>query len=227
MYRKSSMPTQIRIAVADDHELLLPGFVSVIEQAGFEVCVQAVNGKCLIEQIDCLSLPPDISLLDISMPVMNGFDTAREIKKRWPEMGILAVTSLFDEMAVVKMIASGAHGYLLKRAKMDELRNAIFSIYEHKVYYSEMMDRKLFKSIKNKEIKPAKLSEWETEVLSYFTTDLSYEAIADELGVTRRSVVSAKERLFEKFNVHSRASLVVIALNLGYVSMDLLAERNY
>jgi DNA-binding NarL/FixJ family response regulator len=214
----------LRIAIADDHQIVREGLIGILNSIGHEVVADAEEGEALIAAIEALEAAPDVCLIDIKMKGMNGVQTTREIKRRWKDTHVLALTSFDDEMMVINMICAGAQGYLLKRQGKEKLREAIQSVYSRGLYFNEQMNSRLYHAVHNKEIKPVQLSELERSVLTHCCSGQNYELIAKKLNTTRRSVESTRDRLFEKFGVHGRVSLVLIALRLGFVPMECLYD---
>jgi DNA-binding NarL/FixJ family response regulator len=118
------------------------------------------------------------------------------------------------------MVSSGAKGYLLKTESIEHLRDAILSIYRNGVYFSPSMPGTMYRRIINGEMKLPRLSRLERDVLYYSCSDLSYETIGEILGTSKRSIESARDRLFCKFAISSRVSLALLAVRLGYVPLE-------
>jgi DNA-binding NarL/FixJ family response regulator len=215
---------RLRIAIADDHLIVREGLIAILNSIGHEVVADAEDGQALITAIEALDAAPDVCLVDIKMEGMNGPETTKEIKRRWKGTHVLALTSFEDETMVINMICAGAQGYLLKRQGKEKLREAIRSLDNRGVYFNEQMSSRLYHAVQNNEIKPVQLSELERSVLAHCCSGLNYELIAEKLGTTRRSVESTRDRLFDKFDVHSRVSLAIIALRFGFVPMECLFD---
>jgi DNA-binding NarL/FixJ family response regulator len=171
---------EIHIAFADDHNLVRQAIVSNLNLlTGINVDIEARNGRELVTQLKKAAILPDICLLDINMPEMNGFETLSEIKSRWPDIKVLILTAYDLELYIIRMILNGANGYLLKSCTLMELKEAIYSIYTDGVYYSESTSRNFFHSVQNKDIKLPHLTEREIQVLKYTCDgDLSFTDIA-------------------------------------------------
>lgn len=136
-------PKAIKVAVADDHTVMRKGVIELINSFGeFHVVMDAVNGKELIEKMEAASELPDICILDINMPVRNGYETASHIKQHWPGVKILALSMLSEEFSVIRMLRNGASGYILKDCDPMELRRALLGVYSHSFYHSELLTNK-------------------------------------------------------------------------------------
>src|SRR5690606_33677819 len=129
-------PPEIHIAYADDHTAVRKGIISFLSGlGGIVVDIEANNGKELIKQLEKVKRLPDVCLLDINMPQMDGFETLVEIKKRWQSMKVLILTVHDAELYVIRMIRNGANGYLLKSCDPEEIKKALFTIDTKGVYF--------------------------------------------------------------------------------------------
>ena len=217
----------IRVAYADDHKVVRKGIISFINKlGGILVDIEADNGRDLIKQIEQAREIPDICMLDINMPEMNGFDTIVELKKKWPDIKVLVLTVFDVEIYIIRMIMYGANGYLLKSCDPDEIKNAIFSIHNSGMYYSDIVTRQFFNSVINKEIKIPNLTGREIQVLNNCCSDLSYAQIAEKIGTTTRSVEGYRDSLFKKLNTNSRVSLSMFAVQFGLVPVEIYTSED-
>jgi DNA-binding NarL/FixJ family response regulator len=211
-----------KVALADDHTLLRNGLASLIESFGeYKVLFQADNGKQFIEKMKS-GLIPDLVLMDIKMPVMDGHETALWLQENYPDIKILSLSMYDDEHSIIKMFKAGAKGYILKDCDPSELRAALHAIVSRGFYYSEMVTGNLIHSInekggnqKNKNLLNAR----ETEFLKLAATELTYKEIADKLSVSPRTVDGYRDGLFEKLNVKTRVGLVMYAIKNGIVDV--------
>ena len=214
------MESKIKIAIADDHEIVLNGVREIISGFGpFSVNITASNGQELYNKMSDAETLPDIVVMDISMPVWDGYETLDAIRKKWPEMKILVLTMHKHELAIIKMFRSGANGYLLKNSPPTELHKALLSIYDTGLYFSEVASSNLYHRLQHSNIMPS-LTEKEIQLLKFCHTDLTYKEIADKMHITERSVAGYRTGLFEKLGVNSRAGLVVCAIEMGLVRVE-------
>lgn len=211
------------IAIVDDHELMakaLSGLVQKYEE--YEVIYEVGNGKELIKYIQ-LNMVPSIVLLDISMPEMNGYETALWLKNNYPKIRILALSMNDKEEAIVEMLRNGAHGYLPKGCKPYELKMALDSLVAKGYYYSEFVTGKLVKSLNPDTIlnpvEALNLNDRETEFIKLACSDLTYVEIADKMCVSPRTVDGYRESVFQKMNVKSRVGMVIEAIRLKIVEV--------
>jgi len=209
-----------QVAIADDHVLLrtaLAGLVNSFD--GYTVIAEADNGKDLRDKIQQHQVP-DIVLLDVNMPEMDGFETTQWLHKNYPFIKILVLSMLSDEKTIIKMFRLGAKGYLLKNTDADELRKALDSINSKNVYLSEYVSDKLVSGLHKgaeQEEKSITLSERDRDFLRWTCTELAYKDIAEKMSVSPRTVDDYRQALFAKLNVHSRVGLVMYAIRNGIV----------
>jgi len=206
------------VAVADDHSLLRSALAKLINGfPGYNVTIEADNGRDLIEKIAKSTLP-DIVLLDISMPEMDGFKTTQWLYKKYPQIKVLALSMLSDERTIIKIFRVGAKGYLLKNTDPEELKTALDSVMNKNVYLSEYVSGKLVSGLHNDvdvELQGVVLNEKEKEFLRWSCSELSYKDIAAKMFVSPRTVDDYRQSLFYKLKVHSRVGLVMYAIKNG------------
>lgn len=216
------MNSKVNVAIADDHSLLRKALANLVN--GFErysVMLEADNGKDLRVKIQ-LSGIPDIVMLDVNMPEMDGFETTRWLYKNYPQIKILALSMLSDERTIIKMFRLGAKGYLLKNTTPEELKIALDSIMDKNVYLSEYVSDKLVTGLHQDTDRPLKellLKEKEREFLRWTCSELSYREIAEKMFVSPRTVDDYRQSLFNKLKVHSRVGLVMYAIKNGMVEV--------
>jgi DNA-binding NarL/FixJ family response regulator len=218
------MPAGGTIVIVDDHVLLRNGLASLIKDLGYGVLFEADNGKDFINKLKPKYLP-DIVLMDINMPGMDGFETAEWIKKYHPSIKVLALSMNDSENAIIRMLRAGAVGYILKDTDPTELNTAIHSIIQKGFYYNEMVTGKLIHLVNHlgendpTSFSMLQLNEREREFLKYACTELTYKEIADQLHVSPRTVDGYRDALFEKLMVKTRVGLVLFALRSGIVRL--------
>ena len=207
----------IRIALVDDHVVLRNSLGIMLEKIpGYEIVFEADNGLHLIKQLKEKTIP-DIILLDITMPGMDGGETARWLKQEYPGIKILVVTMLKSDPAIIQLIKKGARGYLLKDCEPSELITAINAVYETGYYYNEHFTPGLkAQSLLHND---TSLSTREITFLRWACTDLTHKEIAVEMQVSPRTIDGYRDSLFRKLNVSSRVGIVVFALKNGFVQL--------
>jgi DNA-binding NarL/FixJ family response regulator len=212
------------IALADDHVMLRNGLASLIKNFGHEILFEANNGDDVIRLIDQGKIP-DLILMDINMPVKDGYETASWLKKNYPDIKVLALSMLDDENAIIRMIKNGARGYLLKESEPSELRAAIHAVLQKGFYYSEMVTGRLVHSISGTDIESSysqqvmQLTEREIDFLKLACTEMTYKEIASEMHLSPRTIDGYRDALFLKLDIKTRTGLVIYAIKNGVVKI--------
>ncbi|HQE11552.1 MAG TPA: response regulator transcription factor [Flavipsychrobacter sp.] len=208
---------KIRIAMADDHALLRKSLATVINSMEeFEVIISVDNGKLLLEALKTTNMLPQVCILDINMPEMNGYETARELFNSYPEIKIIALSMYDNEQNVIQMIRNGATGYLLKDADPEELRRAILDVVTYGFYQSNLTKGKLLRTVPHED----ELSENELNFLKLCCSELSYKEIAEKMFKSPRTIDGYRDSLFSKLDVTSRTGLVLYAIKTGIVPIN-------
>jgi DNA-binding NarL/FixJ family response regulator len=203
----------IRIALVDDHVMLRKSLAVLIQLfPDLEIVLQANNGAEFIEQLPNHPLP-DIVLMDVNMPVMNGVETTRWLHKQYPQIKVMALSMLKNELVLIRMLKNGARGYLLKDAEPEELNMAIQQVQEKGFYFSELVKPGLKICTNGQSLQPDQmLNEQELIFLQWTCTEKSHKQIAAEMCVSPRTVDGYRDSLFRKLNVTSRVGMVMYAL---------------
>src|SRR5690349_21508129 len=218
------MKHQTSVALVDDHVLLRNGLASLVKSFGeYTVLFEANNGKHFIDQLSSPRSLPDVVLLDINMPEMDGYDTALWLKKHHPEIKVLALSMYDNENAIIRMFKAGAKGYILKDCDPQELRTALDSIVRKGYYYSEMVTGKLIYTLNQLDEEESnikqlvQLNEREIEFLKLACTEMTYKEIADRMFLSPRTIDGYRDALFEKLSAKTRVGLVMYAIRNGIV----------
>lgn len=211
------------LVLVDDHVLLRKGLSELVKSLGHGVLFEADNGEDFIKKLKP-NYHPQLVLLDINMPVMDGYDTAKWIKKNHPEIKILALSMYDQESSIIRMLRAGAGGYILKDSEPLELQAAMDAIIRKGFYYSDLVSGKLMHAINQIDEEPSlkslvKLTDREIKFLQMACTELSYKEIADQLCVSPRTVDGYRDALFEKLEIRSRVGLVLYAIKNGIYRM--------
>ena len=209
------------IALVDDHSLLRNGLATLINSFdGYSVLFEADNGKDFIKQLQTHGTP-DMILLDITMPEMNGFETAAWIKQNAPSIRILVLSMMDNDEVVISMLKAGARGYILKDSKPALFKQALDSIRDSGFFMNELVSNKMLNYVTHEESKRSEvtlvseLSEKEIVFLKYACTEMTYKDIAGNMQVSPRTVDGYRDELFRKLNVQSRVGLVIFAIKNG------------
>ena len=213
------------IALADDHVVMRNGLASLLKDLGYAVLYEADNGRDFVEKTKKENLP-EVALLDINMPKMDGYETALWLKENFPDVKVLALSMYDDDGAIIRMLKNGAKGYVLKDSNIADVKAAIESVVSKGYYYSELVTGKLIHSINHLDepdhasIKEMlKLNSREIEFLKLACTEMSYKEIAEKMFLSPRTVEGYRDSLFEKLNVRSRVGLVLFAIKNGIIKV--------
>ncbi|WP_108809382.1 response regulator transcription factor [Aquimarina spinulae] len=207
------------IVIVDDHILIanaLSDFISNFDQ--FEVLYACENGKDFQDKIKTKPIP-DIVLLDISMPIMDGFETSKWLKETYPKVLVMVLSMQNDEQSLIKMIKNGAKGYLLKNTNPGELKKALNELVDKGYFFPDWATSKILTSISDNTISAdikTKLSEREIEFLKYTPTEMTYREISEKMFCSPRTIENYRDSLFEKLELKTRVGLAVYALKNGY-----------
>ncbi len=213
---------KIQVIITDDHVLMRNALARLVNSFdGYVVLAEADNGRDLKAKIQ-QHLVPDIVLLDVNMPEMDGFETTQWLHKNYPHIKVLVLSMLSDEKTIIKMFRLGARGYLLKNTDSEELRKALDSITDKNVYLSEYVSGKLVSGLNKdaeSDAKPVWLNDREKDFLRWTCTELAYKDIAAKMNVSPRTADDYRQSLFGKLKVHSRVGLVLYAIRNGIVEI--------
>lgn len=208
------------IVIVDDHILIADALSNIISNFNqFKVLYTCENGKDFQDKLKFKPVP-DIILLDISMPVMDGFETAKWIKNEYPEILVMVLSMQEDEQSLIKMIKNGAKGYMLKNIHPAELEKALNGIVENGHYFPDWARSKVFTSISENTInarQKIEINEREEEFLKYTVSEMTYKEISEKMFCSPRTVENYRDSLFEKFELKTRVGLAVYAIKNGYV----------
>jgi DNA-binding NarL/FixJ family response regulator len=212
------------IALVDDHVMLRSGLANLIRELGYTVLFEASDGLDFIEKLKGQEIP-DLVLMDVNMPRMDGFETCAWLKEHHLAIKVLALSMFDDEDAIMRMIRNGARGYVLKDCEFGELRVAIDAVATKGFHYSEKVTGRLIHSIHQSDAKESEknlvnsLTTRELEFIKLAATDSTYKEIADQMHVSPRTVDGYRDDLFEKLDVKSRVGLVLFAVKNKLVSL--------
>ncbi|MFM7357825.1 MAG: response regulator [Sediminibacterium sp.] len=219
------MSDQHQIAVVDDHTLFRKGLISLINVfPQYKVTLEASNGKDFINQLQTSSLP-EIVLMDISMPEMDGYATCEWLKINHPQIKVLALSTMDAETAIIKMIRCGAKGYIVKDADLTELKLAFSELLSVGFFYNEQVSRKVIHSINrivdenDQKNAVSKLTENELTFLRLSCSEKTYQEIAAEMFKSEKTIDGYRGDLFKKLNVSSRVGMVMYAIKNGIVQL--------
>lgn len=216
------MKNSIHIALVDDHLLFRKGIANLLtEFEDIRVVFDASNGKELQAKLkECSEV--DVILMDITMPVMDGYASTEWLRINHPKVSVLALSMFDEDIAVIGMLKAGAGGYVLKESTPAELYRAIYEIHQKGIYLNEMVSGKMLRNVQTDFQlfqKNTILTDREIEFLTLCVSELTYKEIAVKMNIATRSVENYRENLFEKLNVKSRVGLVLYAIKNELVSI--------
>ncbi len=209
---------KIAIAIVDDHTPFRSNLVKLIER--FEevsIIFEAINGYDFLEKLS-KNVAIDVVLMDINMPIMDGYKTTKWIKANYPSIKVLALSMFEDDNVIIEMVKAGAGGYLLKGSKPSDLLVAIQTIHKNGFYFNDFVSDKLISTLQKNTFK-AIYTEKELIFLQLCSTELTYREIAVQMNVSHRTVDNYRESLFIKFNIRSRTGLVVCGIKSGLIKI--------
>ncbi len=216
---------KIRVLLADDHTLFRKGVRTILEQMReVEVVGEGANGQEVVSQ--ARELVPDVILMDIQMPVINGIDATHSILQENPHIGVILLTMLDDPESVFSGMRAGARGYVLKEAEPEELRRAIDAAYRGEVILCPIIAKKVLQHFTrdNKPQQPGLpyegLTRRELEVLQLAADGLINKEIAEKLVISEKTVKNHIANIFSKLQVNDRTHAILYALRKGLVSMS-------
>jgi two-component system, NarL family, invasion response regulator UvrY len=210
----------IKVALADDHVLLRNALASLIDSFGdCKVIYQCGSGMEVKAELKNRNIP-DVLLLDLNMPEMNGFETAEWMHTHFPDVHILMLTMYDSELTMIRLLKSGVKGFLKKDIHPSELKFAIHSVMESGYYYSNHITGKLVNLFRNssdnyQNVQKALLGEQEMTFLNLICSDLTYKEIAQKMGLNPRAIDTLRDQLFIKMDVKSRVGLAMVAIRHG------------
>jgi two-component system response regulator NreC len=206
----------IRVVLADDHVLVRQGLKSLLEREGLQVAGEASDGQEAVQQV--LSIRPDIAILDISMPILNGVDAARSIGRLAPKTKVILLTQHGEDQYISGALEAGVRGYVLKNQVASDLVRAIQQVSHGQVYLSPGVSAALMDAYRSKSSKPADpLTPRERQVLQLIAEGKSTKDVASLLGISVKTAESHRTRLMQKLDIHETASLVRYAVRRGIV----------
>ncbi|MGE0587436.1 MAG: response regulator [Cyclobacteriaceae bacterium] len=206
----------IKVVIADDHAMFREGIVSLLStEKNIALVGEAGSGREVLELME--TNLPDVVLLDIEMPGMDGLETARKLKKQFPSVKILALTMHNRSAFIKNMMKAGASGYVLKNSGKSELLRAIEMVYDGKIYYSDQAIKTVMQTIGAKESDNTQLSSREIQIVKLIANQLTSTEIAERLHLSSKTVETHRKNIYLKLGVHNAAGLVKLAMKKGWI----------
>lgn len=208
------MPT--RLLLADDHALIRQGIKELLQKQGFQVVCEASNGQEALRIAE--KVQPDVAIVDIGMPVLNGVDTAREMNKTSPKTKVILLTQHAESQYVAEALRAGVKGYVLKSQAAEDLVHAIHEVCKRSVYLSPKISPAILDAYLYKSGAPEDpLSGRERQVLQLVGEGKSTKDVAAQLGISVKTAESHRARLMKKLGIHETAGLVRYAVRHGLI----------
>ncbi|MBI3029573.1 MAG: response regulator transcription factor [Candidatus Rokubacteria bacterium] len=206
----------VRLLLADDHQIVRQGLKALLEREGFEVIAEASDGREAVQRAG--EVRPDVAVLDLAMPLLNGLDTAREILKACPEVRTILLTMHTEDQYVLEAFRAGMRAFVVKSQAVGDLVQAIQEVSRGEIYLSPGVSRTVVDAYLAKTDLPSDpLTPREREVLQLVAEGKRTKEIAGLLGVSFKTAESHRARLMEKLNIHETAGLVRYAIRRGLV----------
>lgn len=212
----------ITISIVDDHVMITNALSNMLdENPSFSVINTSSNGEEFMEYLESGNTAPEVVLMDVNMPIKNGTETTQALTENYPEIKVIALTMEDDDATIIKMLKAGAKGYLLKDMHPDILFDAINTVSEKGIFYTDIVTQSLLKirtDEKSLEEIKQELKERELEFLQYACSELTYREIAEKMFLSPKTIDNYRDSVFIKLNVKSRVGLVLYAIKNGLIS---------
>ena len=211
----------VRIIIADDHQLFIEGIQALVKSMkNIEIVAEVANGQLLIETLEHTAC--DLILMDINMPILDGIEATKQIKKTHPNIKILMLTMFSSKDYIEKLLRAGADGYLLKNTDIVELKEAIDTLMEGNSYFSKEVTERIMEGLQKKKHEDKskhliELTEREIDVLKLIVQEFTTAEIAEKLYISTHTVETHRKNLISKLNVRNIAGLVKYAMQNGFV----------
>ena len=205
-----------KVVIVDDHILLSQAIAELVNQFNdFDVIYTCVNGKELLTKLKDDKNIPDVILMDVNMPILNGIETTKIVCTEYPSTPILALSVEEDDKTIIDMLRSGARGYLMKDTKKEVLEEALIEIMNQGYYHTNTVAKLLVDSLSPRNIK-IDLKEREVEFMMHACSEKNYKEIAEKMFVSPKTVEGYRDKLYEKLNIKNRIGLVLYAIKNGF-----------
>ncbi|MCK5421600.1 MAG: response regulator transcription factor [Deltaproteobacteria bacterium] len=214
----------IKVVIADDHTILRQGIKSLLDiQEGIEVMGEAKDGREAIKTIE--ELLPDVILMDIAMPGLNGLEATRRIKKKFPKVKVVVLTMHANEEYIFQILNAGADGYLVKETAFQDLISAINAVHKGEAFMSPSISKKVMTDYIQRAQGEEKvgfdtLTTREREILQLVAEGNSNKKIAEALFISPKTVETHRAHIMDKLNIHDRAGLIKYAIRKGMIILD-------
>ena len=206
----------VRVLLADDHEIVRQGLRILLEREGFQVVGEAPDGHEAVKL--CEASHPEVAILDVSMPLLNGVDAAREIMKANPHTKVVLLTMHTEDHLILESLRAGVTGYVLKTKAASELVQALRAACRGEMFLTQSISRTIVQAfLQNTPVPSNPISDRERQVLQLVAEGKTTKEIASLLGISAKTAESHRSNLMEKLNIHDTAGLVRYAIRIGLI----------
>lgn len=210
-----------KVAVVDDHTLLSQAIGKLIDGfENFQTDGIFKNGQELISALNNKSIDPEIILMDVNMPILNGIETTKIVTQDFPAISVLALSVEEEEKTIIQMLKSGAKGYLNKDIQKELLLFALNSILQTGIFHTQNVTQALIGNLEKKNDDLDELKEREIEFIQLACTDMTYREIADKMFLSPKTVDNYRDSVFSKLNIKNRIGLVLFAIKKGIYKVN-------
>ncbi|MAO10794.1 MAG: DNA-binding response regulator [Flavobacteriaceae bacterium] len=204
-----------KVVVVDDHTLLLEAIGGLVRDfENFDVLYLCKNGQELLEKLKIPKNIPDVVLMDINMPLLNGIETTKILNEKFPQIKVIALSVEENEKTILKMLRAGAKGYLMKDTKKEILKEALNQVIEKGYYHTNTISKLLIGSL-TKDETAVELKEREIEFIEHACTEMTYKQIAEKMFLSPKTIEGYRDSIYEKLNLKNRIGLVLYAIRNG------------
>lgn len=204
------------VVIVEDHILLSQAIASLVDTFdNFKVIYLCSNGKDLLTKLKTPNNIPDIILMDVNMPILNGIEATRIIKNEYPKVHVIALSVEEDDETIIKMLKAGAKGYLLKDIEKDVLELALMETIKHGFYHTRDVSNILVNSLNEDTSWKITLKDREIEFIRHVCSEMTYKEIAEKMFLSPKTIDGYRDLLFQKLKVKNRIGLVLYAIKNG------------
>ncbi len=213
------MTSPLRIAVVDDHQLFRQGIINLLSKYSerYEVVAEASNGKDFLQMLPQAG-PIHVLLLDIEMPLMNGYETAAEVKNKYPEINVVVITGSDHELSIIRMLQYGVKAFLSKDINTEELLDAIDASANGAIFITDSVLSGNISSDKNAGLKSL-LTSKEIQIVKLCCTDITYREMAEMMKLSPKTIDNYRASIFEKLQVKNRVGIALYAVKHGIMTL--------
>ncbi|AUP77602.1 response regulator transcription factor [Flavivirga eckloniae] len=208
------------VVIVEDHVLLSQAIASLVDSFNnFNVLYTCKNGKELLTKLKTPENIPDIILMDVNMPILNGIETTEIVRNEYPKVNVIALSVEENDTTIIKMLKAGAKGYLLKDVEKDVLELALNETIKHGYYHTKDVSNILINSLNDDNSTKIQLKDREIEFIKHSCSEMTYKQIAEKMFLSPKTIDGYRDNLFQKLNVKNRIGLVLYAIKNGIYKM--------